>query len=167
MGLGVARAAPLREENRKLKQVVADLTLDARSPHPAGDRPNEDPKPRARCTLAEWGQTIYRLSQRRAARLIPVRRNTWGYRLTRDPQEALRQRLSELAGVRVRFGYRRLTVLLRREGRRVNAKRTYRLYGLEGTRPTAIDRRVVRFGDPLRRLALPSRWLLQCPLYGN
>ena len=47
-------------------------------------------------------------------------------------QDVLRQRLHELAAVRVRFGYRRPTVLLRREGRRVNAKRIYRLYGLEG-----------------------------------
>ena len=103
-----------------------------RSPHPPGDRPKKALKPRARCTLAEWAQTTYRLSQRRAARLIPVRLNTWRYRLTRDPQDALRQRLRELAAVRVRFGYRRLTVLLRREGWRVNAKRVYRLYGQEG-----------------------------------
>jgi putative transposase len=61
-----------------------------------------------------------------------VRLHTWRYVLTRDPQEALRQRLRERAGVRVRCGYRRLTVLLRREGWRVNAKRVYRLYGLEG-----------------------------------
>lgn len=61
-----------------------------------------------------------------------MRLMTWRYRLTRDPQEALRRRLRELASVRVRFGYRRLTVLLRREGWRVNAKRIYRLYGLEG-----------------------------------
>jgi transposase InsO family protein len=61
-----------------------------------------------------------------------VRLNTWRYQLTRDPQDALRQRLRELAAVRVRFGYRRLTVLLKREGWRVNAKRIYRLYGLEG-----------------------------------
>jgi transposase InsO family protein len=44
----------------------------------------------------------------------------------------VRRRLRELASVRVRFGYRRLTVLLKREGWRVNAKRIYRLYGLEG-----------------------------------
>lgn len=44
----------------------------------------------------------------------------------------LRMRLRELAAVRVRFGYRRLTVLLRREGRQVNAKRVYRLYREEG-----------------------------------
>ena len=41
-------------------------------------------------------------------------------------------RLCELAAARVRFGYRRLTVLLRRDGWRVNAKRIYRLYTAEG-----------------------------------
>lgn len=41
-------------------------------------------------------------------------------------------RLRELAASRVRFGYRRLTVLLRRNGWRVNAKRIYRLYTEEG-----------------------------------
>ena len=43
-------------------------------------------------------------------------------------------RLRELAASRVRYGYRRLTVLLRREGRTVNAKRIYRLYREEGLR---------------------------------
>ena len=89
-------------------------------------------KPRTRRTLAEWAQTAYRLSQRRAARLIPVRLETLRYQSTRDRQDALRQRLRELAAVRVRFGYRRLTVLLKREGWRVNAKGIYRLYGDEG-----------------------------------
>ena len=42
--------------------------------------------------------------------------------------EVLRRRLRELAGTYVRYGYRRLTVLLRREGWPVNAKRIYRLY---------------------------------------
>jgi transposase InsO family protein len=40
----------------------------------------------------------------------------------------LRLRLRELAGSRTRYGYRRLTVMLRREGWKVNAKRVYRLY---------------------------------------
>jgi putative transposase len=40
--------------------------------------------------------------------------------------------LRELAGSRVRYGYRRLTVLLKREGWEVNAKRIYRLYTEEG-----------------------------------
>jgi putative transposase len=61
-------------------------------------------KPRPRRILAEWAQTAYRLSQRRAARLIPVRLETLRYQSIRDHQDALRQRLRELAAVRVRFG---------------------------------------------------------------
>ncbi len=61
-----------------------------------------------------------------------MRLETLRYQHTRDRQDALRQRLRELAAVRVRFGYRRLTVLLKREGWPVNAKRIYRLYDDEG-----------------------------------
>jgi putative transposase len=54
------------------------------------------------------------------------------YQSHRDPQVALRMRLREVAAARIRFGYRRLTVLLRRDGWPVNAKRIYRLYTEEG-----------------------------------
>ncbi len=54
---------------------------------------------------------------------------------------ALRLRLRELAGSRVRYGYRRLTVLLRREGWEVNAKRVYRLYREEGLQVRTPKRR--------------------------
>lgn len=50
------------------------------------------------------------------------------YQSRRDPQTELRMRLRDLAGTRIRYGYRRLTVILRREGWRVNTKRIYRLY---------------------------------------
>jgi putative transposase len=82
--------------------------------------------------LAEWAQQAHDLSQRRAAGLIPVDRATLRYEHHRDPQDALRVRLRELAGSRVRYGYRRLTVMLKREGWEVNAKRIYRLYTEEG-----------------------------------
>ena len=82
--------------------------------------------------LAEWAEQAHQLSQRRVAGLIPVNRATLRYEHHRDPQEALRVRLRELAGSRVRYGYRRLTVLLKREGWPVNAKRIYRLYTEEG-----------------------------------
>ncbi len=72
------------------------------------------------------------MSQRRVAGLLPIDRMTLRYEHHRDPQEALRIRLRELAGSRVRYGYRRLTVLLKREGWEVNAKRIYRLYTEEG-----------------------------------
>jgi putative transposase len=50
------------------------------------------------------------------------------YQSRRDPQTELRVRLRDLAAARIRYGYRRLTVMLRREGWRVNTKRVYRLY---------------------------------------
>ena len=59
-------------------------------------------------------------------------RSAQRYRSRRDPQVELRMRLRDLAAVRVRYGYRRLHVLLRREGWPVNHKRTYRLYAEEG-----------------------------------
>jgi hypothetical protein len=55
------------------------------------------------------------MSQRRVARLIPIERMMLRYRQYRDPLEAMRIRLRELAGSRVRSGCRRLTVLLERQ----------------------------------------------------
>jgi putative transposase len=59
-------------------------------------------------------------------------RSSCRYRARPAADEELRERLRELAGERRRFGYRRLRVLLRREGWAVNHKRVYRLYGEEG-----------------------------------
>jgi putative transposase len=54
------------------------------------------------------------------------------YRSHARDQSPLRQRIKELAAVRVRYGYRRIHVLLQREGWQVNIKRVYRLYREEG-----------------------------------
>ena len=89
-------------------------------------------KPRMRRELAEWAQQTQGLSQRSAAGLIPVDQATLRYQRHRDPHDALGVRLRELAGNRMRYGYRRLTVMLKREGRNVNAKRIYSLYTREG-----------------------------------
>jgi putative transposase len=60
--------------------------------------------------LKEWAEEAHQLRQRRAARLISVDRMTLRYEHHHDHQDALRVRLRELAGSRVRYGYRRLTV---------------------------------------------------------
>src|SRR4051812_23583472 len=70
----------------------------------------------------------YRMSERRACRLVQLHRATKRYGLKSKTDDGLRQRLGELARQRQRFGYRRLTVLLQREGRKANHKRVYRLY---------------------------------------
>jgi transposase InsO family protein len=81
------------------------------------------------------------LNESRACGLVGITRWINRYQSRRDSQADLRMRLPELAGSRVRYGYRRLTVLLRREGRPVNAKRVYRMYREEGlqvrTKPRA------------------------------
>ena len=68
------------------------------------------------------------VSQRRACGLMKVPRASCRYRRRRSEDPGLRTRLRELAETRRRFGYRRLQVLLLREGWRVNHKRIYRLY---------------------------------------
>ncbi len=72
------------------------------------------------------------LSERRACGLVEIDRGSVRYRKRRRDDQPLRQRLRELAYERRRYGYRRLHVLLRREGWTVNHKRVYRLYREEG-----------------------------------
>jgi putative transposase len=111
--------------------------------------------------LAEWAEEVHQLSQRRAAGLIPVNRATLRYEHHRDPQDALRVRLRELAGSRVRYGYRRLTVLLKREGWEVNAKRIYRIYTEEGliVRTQKRKQRAQRQRVPLGQAVRPNhKW---------
>ena len=78
--------------------------------------------------MARWAQEAYRISERHAARLVQLAIGTLRYQSRKVFDEVLGHRLRELAGTHVRYGYRRLTVLLRREGWHVNAKRIYRLY---------------------------------------
>lgn len=73
----------------------------------------------------------YAVSNRRACGLIGMNRTTWWYRSQAKDQTPLRHRIRELAAARPRFGYRRIHVLLRREGWSVNHKRVYRLYTAE------------------------------------
>jgi putative transposase len=59
-------------------------------------------------------------------------RSVYDYKSRKDEQAALRMRIKDIAQARVSYGYRRIHVLLLREGWKVNHKRVYRLYKLEG-----------------------------------
>ena len=86
--------------------------------------------PAAKREAAGYLQEQHARSQRRAARLVGTSACVLRFqRGLRD--EALTQRLREIASERPRFGYRRLHVLLAREGLVVNRKKTYRLYKQE------------------------------------
>lgn len=88
--------------------------------------------PTSRRKVVEHFRREFGLSERRACRLVGQPRSTNRYVATRPDDAELRERLRTLASERPRFGYRRLGVLLRREGRRVNHKRVYRVYRSEG-----------------------------------
>lgn len=73
-------------------------------------------------------QAAYEVSQRRACQVVSADRTSMRYRSLRPKDADLRARLHALAAVRRRFGYRRLLILLRREGTMVNHKKLRRLY---------------------------------------
>jgi putative transposase len=77
-------------------------------------------------------QTVHGISERRACSILRVDRSSVRYRSRRGDDAALRCRLRELARERRRFGYRRLGLLLAREGFVVNRKKLLRLYREEG-----------------------------------
>ena len=88
----------------------------------------------------------YEISERHACRLLGLARSTRRYRARRSEQDgALRAKLKELAAKRMRFGYRRLTALLMREGLAANHKRVYRLYREEGLAMRIRQRRRIRW----------------------
>jgi putative transposase len=89
-------------------------------------------KPVRRREVVRHYQAAFALSERRACRAMGFGRASHRYQSRRDPVVEIRMRLKELAESRVRYGYRRLHVLLQREGWRINHKRTYRLYSEEG-----------------------------------
>jgi putative transposase len=94
-------------------------------------------------------RACFRVSIRRACEAVPANRSTYHYRSRKPEQAVLRKRIREIAATRVRYGYRRIHVLLRREGWPVNAKRVHRLYRIEGLQ--------MRLKPPRRRVMAKLR----------
>ena len=80
----------------------------------------------------DYLQVAYGVSERRACEVFTLPRASHRYRSVADAQAALRMRIRDLAQARVSYGYRRLHVLLQREGWAVNHQRVYLLYSQEG-----------------------------------
>ena len=72
------------------------------------------------------------MSERRACAVVMLSRTVFCYMAHRREDRAVRQRIREIAETRVRYGFERIQILLRREGWRDNHKRTYRIYREEG-----------------------------------
>ena len=72
---------------------------------------------------------MWDVSIRRACAVLEVDTSTYHYKARRPDQAVLKGRIQEICATRVRYGYRRVQVLLRREGWTVNHKKTRRIYG--------------------------------------
>ena len=108
-------------------------------------------------------QAVMSLSERRACSIVGADRKMIRYRSSRPRDAALRGRLRDLANERRRFGYRRLFVLLRREGEPSGINRIYRLYREEGltVRKRRARRKAVGTRAPILVEARPNaRWSL-------
>ena len=104
-----------------------------------------------------WG--VWQISIRRACHVLRFRRSTYHYKSRRPSQAALRKRIREIAETRVRYGYRRIHVLLRREGWEVNHKCVYRLYVEESLQ--------IRNKRPKRKVAAKLREDRKAPTAPN
>ena len=76
--------------------------------------------------------TIWDVSIRRACNVLTACRSSYHYKPHKDDQANLKQRIREIAETHLRYGYRHIHVLLRREGWQVNTKYIYRLYTTMG-----------------------------------
>ena len=103
------------------------------------------------------------VSERRACRVIAADRTVIRYQSCRGDDAVLREKLRALAHQRRRFGYRRLHMLLRRDGIAINRKKTQRLYREEGltVRRRKGRKRAVGARAPAPVIELPNqRWSL-------
>ncbi|WP_155253484.1 IS3 family transposase [Bradyrhizobium japonicum] len=154
------RLKALEEENAKLKKLLAEQMLDAAALRELLFKKMVGPAAK-RAAVAHL-EAAMGLSERRACSIVGADRKMIRYRSRRPPDIELRARLRELANERRRFGYRRLFVLLRREGEPSGINRIHRLYREEGL--TVRKRRARRKATGTRAILVEAkpnaRWSL-------
>ena len=128
-GLGIPelrRLRQLEEENAQLKKLVADLSLDKQM---LQDVIKKVVKPAYKKEIACWMVSNYRISAQRACRQVCLAKSMYYYVHHRHRDDSLlKMRMNEIAHPRIRYGFGRILVLLRREGFTDNHKRVYRIY---------------------------------------
>jgi len=108
--------------------------------------------PAAKREAIRYTSKQYDVSERRACRATNIPRSTLRYQRRRQEDEKLRRRLKELAMQRRRFGSPHLTVMLQREGFKVNHKRVERIYAEEGLQ---VKKRMRRRQTAALRVVIP------------
>lgn len=130
LGVGESRRLrQLEEENAKLKQIIADLTLDKQI---LQDVLKKALKIMQRRQLARYLIDSYRIPAKRAFKVVLLARSLWYYKPHRRDDQIVRWRINEIAATRIRYGAERIFILLRREGWSDDFKRVYRICREEG-----------------------------------
>jgi putative transposase len=116
-------------------------------------------KPARKRKLVDEVRGEWSVSIRRTCRVLEVDTSTYHYKSRRPGQAALEHRIKEICQTRVRYGYRRVHVLLRREGWRINQKKTRRIYrelGLQLRNKTPKRRVKAKLRDDRRDATRPN-----------
>ncbi|MCJ9751922.1 IS3 family transposase [Neorhizobium sp. BETTINA12A] len=155
------RLKALEDENTRLKKLLAEQMLDAAALRELLGKKMVGPA--AKREAVTHLKAVMGLSERRACQIVSADRKTIRYRSNRPPEVDLRAKLRDLANERRRFGYRRLFILLRRDGEPSGVNRIYRLYREEGlsVRKRKARRRAVGTRAPiLVEAKANARWSL-------
>ncbi|MGO7020500.1 IS3 family transposase [Rhizobium leguminosarum] len=155
------RLKALEDENTRLKKLLAEQMLDAAALRELLGKKMVGPA--AKREAVTHLKAVMGLSERRACQIVSADRKTIRYRSNRPPEVDLRAKLRDLANERRLFGYRRLFILLRRDGEPSGVNRIYRLYREEGlsVRKRKARRRAVGTRAPiLVEAKANARWSL-------
>ena len=150
----IRRLRQLEAENGKLKQLVADLTLDMVILQEVLAK--KGLRPTRKRALVRILTGHFAIGVRRACGLLRLKGASWYYRHHGRDDTAMRKRLRELAEARPRFGYSPSARMLRREGRVVNRKRVHRIYREERLTVRLTRRPKARESPPDRASAHPE-----------
>ena len=82
--------------------------------------------------MATWLIDNYRVSTSRASQCVDLTRSMFYYKHHKRDEELLKMRIKEISQTRIRYGFKRIFTLIRREGFSDNHKRVYRIYKAEG-----------------------------------
>ena len=131
-GMGVSelrRLRQLEEENAQLKKLVADLSLDRQI---LKDVIKKVLRPKVKKKLIIFIMAAYQVAIRRACAVLPMHRSVFYYKQHKREEALLLMRMKEIAFARIRYGFRRIEIMLCREGFRDNHKRMRRVYCEQG-----------------------------------
>ncbi|WP_394100539.1 IS3 family transposase [Xanthobacter wiegelii] len=120
------RLKALEDENARLKKLLAEQMLDNAILKDVAAKKLVTPD--ARRKAVAHACAAHGVSQRRACKALSVDRTSMRYRSIRPEDAGLREAMKAMAGERRRFGYRRIHVMLRRQGIVMNHKKLRRLY---------------------------------------